>query len=614
MSAWTEYTSPDGRAYYYNRETRVTSWEKPDELKTPQERASVWKEYAKDGKPYWYNTVTKKSTWTRPVELAPASTAPAPAPAPAPVPVLVPMPVPVPAIVPALATEPVKPGPQSAVPNSQPPYQPKKSNRLEFQTTEEAEKAFMDMLHAHGVTGNWTWQQTVRTVSKDPMYHALRSAQERRDAFDRYIDRTLEKEREERRQRQKKQREDFNAMMSTLPISEYTRFSKVAKVAANHPAMQAVERESDQMRLFDEYMDEYRHKLKEERRKTKAKQMQEVAEFLSQVTISTKWEDMKKKLVERFQDSLMPVVRSDDQRVPLDTLHLQTDASAVDPEAGLTMLDLIDVFERAMSEAEQRDSEQRRREKEAMFREERIRRDRFRELLRENKAKITPVMTWKEFFPLIRTDPRYTEMLGQSGSTPLELFWDEVELLNEDMYHDRKKLEAIMRDRGFRVLIDTPLSEVEKFARDHTTMAMDNLTYIHEQLMLKAVRRKEEEEERNERHRRRLLDDFKYALYYLDPPISADTTWEAVQAKVYALPEFKDVGDEKACRATFDQVVDRMKEKVQQKKRRQESLEAEARKRSRSPVVGGSATESRSTKPRTEEDYSSELEEGEMPM
>lgn len=36
-SMWTEHKSPDGRTYYYNTETKQSTWEKPDDLKTPAE-------------------------------------------------------------------------------------------------------------------------------------------------------------------------------------------------------------------------------------------------------------------------------------------------------------------------------------------------------------------------------------------------------------------------------------------------------------------------------------------------------------------------------------------------------------------------------------------------
>ena len=35
---WTEHTAPDGRTYYYHKETGKSAWEKPDELKTAQDR------------------------------------------------------------------------------------------------------------------------------------------------------------------------------------------------------------------------------------------------------------------------------------------------------------------------------------------------------------------------------------------------------------------------------------------------------------------------------------------------------------------------------------------------------------------------------------------------
>lgn len=34
---WTTHNAPDGRVYYYNSETKQSSWQKPDELKTKAE-------------------------------------------------------------------------------------------------------------------------------------------------------------------------------------------------------------------------------------------------------------------------------------------------------------------------------------------------------------------------------------------------------------------------------------------------------------------------------------------------------------------------------------------------------------------------------------------------
>lgn len=34
---WSEHKAPDGRTYYYNSVTKQSSWQKPDQLKTPSE-------------------------------------------------------------------------------------------------------------------------------------------------------------------------------------------------------------------------------------------------------------------------------------------------------------------------------------------------------------------------------------------------------------------------------------------------------------------------------------------------------------------------------------------------------------------------------------------------
>ncbi|XP_024976016.1 pre-mRNA-processing protein 40A-like isoform X3 [Cynara cardunculus var. scolymus] len=72
-SDWQEYTSGDGRRYFYNKRTKNTSWEKPSELMTPLERvdaSTVWKEFTTaEGKKYYYNKETKQSKWKIPDEL-----------------------------------------------------------------------------------------------------------------------------------------------------------------------------------------------------------------------------------------------------------------------------------------------------------------------------------------------------------------------------------------------------------------------------------------------------------------------------------------------------------------------------------------------------------------
>lgn len=72
-SVWSEHKTDDGRAYYFNRETNETTYEKPDALKTPAERSlgkCPWTEHKGDGgRTYYFNTETQESVWEEPEEL-----------------------------------------------------------------------------------------------------------------------------------------------------------------------------------------------------------------------------------------------------------------------------------------------------------------------------------------------------------------------------------------------------------------------------------------------------------------------------------------------------------------------------------------------------------------
>lgn len=72
-SIWIEHTNRAGKRYYYNRKTKLSSWEKPLELMTADERADAttdWREItAPDGRKYYYNRVTKQSKWRMPDEV-----------------------------------------------------------------------------------------------------------------------------------------------------------------------------------------------------------------------------------------------------------------------------------------------------------------------------------------------------------------------------------------------------------------------------------------------------------------------------------------------------------------------------------------------------------------
>lgn len=63
-NAQKEYKNAEGRVYWSHAVTKQSVWEKPDELRTPFERAmgkTPWKQYTSGGKAYYVNSLTKET-------------------------------------------------------------------------------------------------------------------------------------------------------------------------------------------------------------------------------------------------------------------------------------------------------------------------------------------------------------------------------------------------------------------------------------------------------------------------------------------------------------------------------------------------------------------------
>jgi pre-mRNA-processing factor 40 len=95
----------------------------------------------------------------------------------------------------------------------------------------------------------------------------------------------------------------------------------------------------------------------------------------------------------------------------------------------LSKSDILTAFENHIKSLERSFNDARQQQKASKARRERRNRDNFMELLQSLRAqgKIKANTKWMNILPEFEEDPRYVAMLGQAGSTPLDLFWDMVE-------------------------------------------------------------------------------------------------------------------------------------------------------------------------------------------
>jgi len=133
MQGWEEHQTSDGRKFYHHPVKKVSQYEKPDEIKTPEERALVdWEEYRIwNGREFFYNKKTKVSCWAVPHAVKRARG------------VLIDEPPPV----------------------------------------VEKHHAFMQLLTEAGVDDTSHWNEVVKKIQNDPRYQALESLPRKRQLF-----------------------------------------------------------------------------------------------------------------------------------------------------------------------------------------------------------------------------------------------------------------------------------------------------------------------------------------------------------------------------------------------------------------------------------------------
>lgn len=104
---------------------------------------------------------------------------------------------------------------------------------------------------------------------------------------------------------------------------------------------------------------------------------------------------------------------------------------------------------------EKEEDDEREQEKKRKRRIERKNRDALIKLLDElhEQGKLTSMSMWVELYPMISSDPRFSQMLGQPGSSPLDLFKFYVEDLKSRYQDEKKVIREILKEKGFDIQV-----------------------------------------------------------------------------------------------------------------------------------------------------------------
>ncbi|EDW03734.1 pre-mRNA-processing factor 40 homolog A [Drosophila grimshawi] len=573
---WTEHKAPDGRPYYYNQNTKQSSWEKPEALMTPAEllhNQCPWKEYRSDAnKVYYHNVTTKETCWEPPPEYvdmkakAKAEEAAAAAKAVAAMTSssLVGM-VPhvalaniLPAALPAAPRIPTPEIHSPLTPSSNensssamdqamaatlaaievPQQNSKKEDRsngdnnsLVFKDKREAIEAFKELLRDRNVPSTANWDQCVKIISKDPRYNAFKTLNERKQTFNAYKTQKLKDEREESRLRAKKAKEDLEQfLMSSDKMNSQMKYFRCEEVFASNRTWTTVP-EQDRRDIYEDCIFNLAKREKEEARLLKKRNMKvlgELLESMTSITYTSTW--------------------SEAQVMLLDNAAFKNDVTLL----GMDKEDALIVFEEHIRTLEKEEEEEREREKKRVKRQQRKNRDGFLALLDSlhEEGKLTSMSLWVELYPIISADIRFSAMLGQSGSTPLDLFKFYVENLKARFHDEKKIIREILKEKQFVVQAKTSFEDFATVVcEDKRSASLDagNVKLTYNSLLEKAEAIEKERMKEEVRRLRKLENEIKNE--WLEVNVSVDEPYESAKKLVEHLEAFalyeKEIGVEK---------------------------------------------------------------------
>ncbi|KAH9935883.1 uncharacterized protein BXZ73DRAFT_89380 [Epithele typhae] len=605
ISIWTEHRNPEGRTYWFNTNTRESVWEKPDDLKTPFEKAlnqTKWKEYFSGGRKYYYNTETKESKWDMPDELlllleqvekdgknAPSNTALVPAGA---------------GVSQGAPNTLGGPDPSSFPPGSQPQSQlngqngavgmhtgglpfapssvlPARPNLPDdpviphngFATVEEGEKAFVHLLKKAGVDANWTWDQTMRAIITDPLYKALNTLAEKKAAWQKYVDGLRAKEQEERDVRLSKLRPSLRNMLKGNPnVFHYTTFATADKLFSQHPIWQQAKVEAERKLIFEEYVDELKQREVQESRAARSRSIGKIVALFKRLDVD---------VLTRWRSAYHQVVDSEEWKGDTELQNLPT-------------LDILLAFEDYSRVREREFEEQMRRRQVEKTRRERKAREAFRELLNGlvTSGEIKARTKWKQVYPSFSSDPRYLDMLGNPGSNPIELFWDVIDVLDQKLDEKIAVAEAAIKKhnqaldskmkeddgtavtdglKAFEVSPESTEQEFLRIVKDNldggTSLSEVDLKEIYHSLHDVSVKKQADEKRRAERKQRHLQDDLRYALKKVPELHDASLSYQDAVQYMQELPEYLAIEDEDSRKVAFAKFAKRQKERLRERER-----------------------------------------------
>ncbi|XP_035998845.1 transcription elongation regulator 1 isoform X2 [Fundulus heteroclitus] len=156
---------------------------------------------------------------------------------------------------------------------------------------------FRDMLLERGVSAFSTWDKELHKIVFDPRYLLL-NPKERKQVFDQYVKTRAEEERKEKKNKLMQAKDDFRRMMEDSKLTPKTTFSEFAMKHGRDPRFKAIDKMKDREAIFIEFMTAMRKRDKEDSKSRGEKVRQDFFDLLSDQHVegNQRWSKVKERL------------------------------------------------------------------------------------------------------------------------------------------------------------------------------------------------------------------------------------------------------------------------------------------------------------------------------
>ena len=393
------------------------------------------------------------------------------------------------------------------------PYKESHTELIPHIPREELYRKFKEKLKVLGITITWKWEDASRLLFNEPEWKAIRTFSEKRNLFNEYINDLKNKEREEIYLKREKNKAKFRQLLSEdNTINSDSTYTEAMSRLSYDERWRAVD-EKEREDVFEDYIDLIYKKEEDEwkkEREVKKKLFLEKLKF-KKIKSDTLW----KNICIEFKDD--PVF------------------------ASMEKIDRIQAFADYITTLE---AEEKREKKEKEKYQGYLNREKFRELLQISveEKKLNMDTKWREYVSEIKDREEYLNMLGQEGSTPLELFQDKIYELKKDYKKVKKIFKEIITKNKIEIKYKISFEEFDNLIsqyREGKIISIDMKKLLYEHIKKKL----EEKEIIHNKHSNNIANKLYSYLQRKKLILRDDCPFDEAYEKIKKLKKFENLSE-----------------------------------------------------------------------